>query len=307
LNLFFVDQRVDDLIDRRAVGGELRYFDPNKSLFSLLDYDIHFGALNIFNLQGNWTLENKTRLYMNLDVRKTPLLQTSNALRSYFDPLLYDQGLIQPVESIQDLINYESEDAIYTRAEELTADSRTLLLGVSRPLSDTLQVSGDITITSIGGTPQQGVADELDPTTADPTDTRNSHDYLAAVADSGTQFFYNVQMIKNDLLKQGDIGILSLRYYDTTASHTFRLGVSSRYPINNVWRINPRFDISYRENTDNSNTQLVLSPYLRMDYRLRKSFTLELEGGLSRYQDKNDLETTNFTDYFFRAGYRWDF
>ena len=46
---------------------------------------------------------------------------------------------------------------------------------------------------------------------------------------------------------------------------------------------------------------------LRMDYRLRKSFTLEFEGGLDWYEDENDGVTNRFTDYFFLAGYRWDF
>ena len=114
-------------------------------------------------------------------------------------------------------------------------------------------------------------------------------------------------MIKNNLLKEGDIGILSLRYYDTQTSNSYRLGISSRYPVNSVWRINPRFDLAYRENKDNNGTQLVLSPYLRMEYKLRKSFTLDLEGGLSWYQDKNDDQTSKFTDYYFQAGYRWDF
>jgi tetratricopeptide (TPR) repeat protein len=300
-SLYFIDQRVDDLIDRRAVGGELRYFDSNKSLFGLLDYDIHYGTLNIFSLQGNWTLDDQTRLYMNLDYRKSPLLLTSNALRSYFDPDLYGLStqVFQPVESIQDLLKFETADAIFTRAQALTADNRTLLLGVSRPLSDTLQISGDVTITSTGGTPQLGVAG---------TDNiPQSNDFVAAVPDTGTQFYYNLQVIKNDLLKQGDIGILSLRYYDTDTSNTYRMGVSSRYPINSIWRINPRFDLSYRTNKDNDNTQLVVSPYLRMEYRLRKSFTLELESGLSWYQDKNSQETSKQTDYFFLAGYRWDF
>lgn len=294
LSMFFVDQRVDSLIDRRAVGGELRYFDPNKSLYGLLDYDIQYSELNIFSLQANWTLENKTRFYGNLDVRKSPLLLTSNALRNYYypGPFSQDPPVIVPVESIDKLLDLETEDAIYARALALSADSKTLLLGVSKPFSDTLQISGDVTITSMGSTPRIGTT---------------SNSIVEAIPDTGTQFFYNLQLIKNDLLKQGDIGILSLRYYDTQTSNSYRLGVSSRYPISSVWRINPRFDLAYRENKNNNGTQLVLSPYLRMEYKLRKSFTIDVEGGLNWYQDKNDGQSSNFTDYYFQAGYRWDF
>ena len=292
---------MDDLIDRRAVGGEFRYFDQEKSLYGLLDYDIHYGELGIFAIQGNWTLSDQTRLYMNLDVRKSPLLQTSSAIRGYNDPLLFSQTpqVIEPVESIEELLDFETEDDIYTRAEELTSETRTLQFGASRPLTETLQISGDITITNTLGTPQQG--------TIDPVTDITSHDYVAEVEDTGNEYFYSLQLIKNDLLKQGDIGIFSFRYYDTQNSDTLRLGVSSRYPITNVWRINPRFDVSYRKRNDTNDTRLTLSPYLRMDYRLRRNFTLEFEGGIDWYEDENDGETSKTTDYFILGGYRWDF
>lgn len=309
LSLFLVEQRVDELIDRRAMGGELRYFEGGKSLYGLVDYDIHYGMLNIFNLQGSWAMEDETRLYMTFDYRTSPLLQTSTALNGYRDPLLYDRGVIQRVETIQDLLNYESEEAIYKRAEEMTAMMTTVTFGVNRPLSETLQISGDITLTSTGSTKEQGVAEEPDPNSQDPDNPsiRTSHDYMAAMEDTGLQSYYTFQLIKNDLLKQGDIGILSLRYYDTGTSNTFRIGASSRYPINNVWRINPRFDIAYRQVDLNNGTRLTLSPYLRMDYRLRKSFTLEFESGANWYKEESDVAKRNSTDYYFQAGYRWDF
>ncbi|MEJ2455558.1 MAG: tetratricopeptide repeat protein [Candidatus Thiodiazotropha sp.] len=307
LSLFAINQDVDGLVDRQAVGGEFRYFDQEKSLFGLVDYDTHYGALDIFALQGNWTLSDKTRVYMNLDYRKSPLLQTSNAIRNYFDPVQYDLSIFDPVDSIEELLKFQNEDYIYSRAEDLTGDTTTLTFGASQQLSSTLQITGDVTITNTKGTPQQGDDAELDPTTPDPTDTRNSNDFIAAVEDTGNEYYYNFQLIKNDLLKPGDIGIFNLRYYDTSTSNTLRLGVSSRYPITNVWRVNPRIDVSYRKRTDNDDTRLMVSPYLRMDYRLRRSFTLEFEGGFDWYKEENDLETTKFTDYFFIAGYRWDF
>lgn len=300
-SLFFIDQRVDDLIDRRAAGGEFRYFDKQKSLYGLFDYDIHYGVLNIFALQGNWTLADKTRIYMNLDYRKSPLLQTSNAIRNYYDPNLFAQSpqILDQVESVEELLQFETEEAIYTRAEALTAATQTLQIGASRPLTPSLQINGDLTITSTSGTPQLGTIDTVTSVT--------SNDYVAAVEDTGNQYFLNLQLIKNDLLKQGDIGILNMRYYNASNSNTYRVGVSSRYPITNVWRINPRFDLAYRKRTDIDDTRLTLSPYLRMDYRWRKDITLELEGGADFYREKNELESSNYANYFFIAGYRWNF
>ena len=39
---FFITQDHSGMIDRCAIGGEVRYFDPKKSFFSLLDYDVFF-------------------------------------------------------------------------------------------------------------------------------------------------------------------------------------------------------------------------------------------------------------------------
>ncbi|MEW8507668.1 MAG: SPOR domain-containing protein [Candidatus Thiodiazotropha sp.] len=282
LSLFAVEQRVDDLVDRRAIGGEVRYFDPKKSLFSLLDYDIFHEEVSIFMLQGNLRLEDDTRMYMNLDYRNTPILSTSNALSGQVDP---DTSL--PIESIEDLQNFFTDDEIYQLARDRTAETTSFSFGISHPLSETLQLSGDITVSKTGETPASGG--------------------VQATEETDNEFFYTFQVIKNDLLKKGDIGIFSLRYSDANTSDTFRLGISSRYPITNAWRINPRLNLSYRKNDDNDGSRKSVSPFLRMDYRFRKSMTFELEAGLNWFEEDDGTEVTDFTDYFFYGGYRWDF
>jgi tetratricopeptide (TPR) repeat protein len=304
LSLFFVEQRVDDLIDRRAVGGEVRYFDQNRSLFGLVDYDIFYNSLNIFMLQGNWTLESQTRLYMNLDYRNAPVLLTSNALSGENNPDLYP-GVVQPIESIEELLLFKAQDEIYERAKALTAETKTLALGVNWPLSRTLQVSGDFTMVNTSATSQLGTP--LIPGVTPDLDIPQSSDFIAAAEATGNEFFYTLQVVKNDLLKEGDIGILSLRYSDAASSNSIRFSASSRYPLTNFLRVNPKFTVSYRQNEENDGTRLQVSPFLQMDYRLRKSITLEMETGLSWYEEDDGIEVTNFTDYFFLAGYRWDF
>jgi hypothetical protein len=282
LSLFLVEQRVDDLVDRRAIGGEVRYFDPKKSLFSLLDYDIFHEELSIFMMQGNWRFENETRLYMNLDYRNSPILSTSNALSGQID-----QDTSSAIESIEELQNFYTDDEIYELARDRSAKTTSFAFGLNHPLSKTLQLSGDITVSKTGETPASGG--------------------VQATEETDNEFFYTFQVIKNDLLKQGDIGILSLRYSDANTSDTFRVGISSRYPITNTWRINPRINLSYRTNDDNDGSRKSISPFFRMDYRYRKSMTFELEGGLNWFEEDDGTEVTNFTDYFIYGGYRWDF
>jgi hypothetical protein len=221
LSVFLVEQHVDDQVDRRSIGGEVRYFDPVKSLFSLLDYDIFHQEVSILMLQGDWRFEDETRIYMNLDYRNTPVLSTSNALSGQLDP---DTSLA--IESIDELQNFFTDDEIYDLAKDRTAETTSFSFGINHPLSKTLQLSGDFTVSKTGETPASGGVE--------------------ATEETDNEFFYTFQVIKNDLIKQGDIGILSLRYSDASTSDTFRMGISSRYPITNGWRINPRLGLSYR-------------------------------------------------------------
>lgn len=164
---------------------------------------------------------------------------------------------------------------------------RTLSLGASRSLNSTLQLSGDVTVTNTGATPASGGVEEIDGT--------------------GNEYYNTLQVIKNDLIKQGDIGIFSVRYADASTSDNIRLSASSRYPVNNFWRINPKLSVAYRQNKHDDGSRLMVSTFLQMDYRVRKNLTLEVEAGMNWYKEDDGNETVNFTDSFFMAGYRWDF
>lgn len=300
LSLYFIEQRVDELVDRRAVGGEMRYFDPVRSLFSLVDYDVFYNSLNIFTLQGNWTLANQTRLYMNLDYRNSPVLLTSNALIGVSDPFT-----LQFITSIDDMRQFATDDEIYDRAEDLTAETKTVAIGANWPISPTLQISGDLTVVKTNGTPLIGIARVLDDEGIEISPP--SSDFVEATDGTDNEFFYTFQVVKNDLLKKGDIGIFSLRYADTTFSNTIQASASSRYPVTNFLRVNPKLTTSYRDNKVDDGNRLRISPFLQADYRIRKSITLEMEAGLNWFKEDDGTEVTEYTDYFFLAGYRWDF
>lgn len=282
LSLYYLSQEVDGLVDRKAAGGEIRYFTPKLSVFGLLDYDLHYSEVNTFMLQSNYTVSDQTHVYMNLDYRYSPLLQTSNALISQNDPIT-----LLPIETIAELQNFYTEDEIYALALDRTVRTRTLSLGATRALYPTLQISGDFTLSNTGGAPASGG--------------------VGAIEANGNEFFYTFQMIKNDLLKAGDIGILSLGYSDASTSQTYRVGASSRYPVNNDLRLNPKLNLAYRTAKDSDSDRFSVSPFLQMDYRLRRSVTLELEAGMDWYSENDGADTINYTDYFVYTGYRWDF
>ena len=83
--------------------------------------------------------------------------------------------------------------------------------------------------------------------------------------------------------------------------------MDTRYPIQTVWRINPKFRVDYRDNSNNDSTQWIAAPSLRIDYRWRKRYRFEIEGGGEWSTQDLSTETQDSSSWFFSLGYRADF
>ena len=275
-NTFIINQEINGITDRQAIGGEVRYFQPERSFFSLVDYDIFYSVLNTFLFVGNWTFPTKTTFNISLDYRKSPVLTTSNALISQIG-----------VNSVADLLNTFSEDEVHNLAEDRTATTKSITLGVSHPIHHKFQLSGDVTVSKLIGTPASGGVE--------------------ATPGTGNEYFLSSQIIGSSLLKEGDIAILGVRYSDTDSSKTTALNLNTRYPINRDWRINPRLRFDYRTNKDSRGTQSTIRPSFRMDYRWKRRVRFEFEAG-GEWSNENLSDQTDKTSaYFFNSGYRIDF
>ncbi len=274
-NLFYIEQQNDGLLDRRAVGGEARYFDPQRSLLGFVDYDVSYDSLNTLILLGTWTLADHTVINANIDYRNSPILTTGNAL----------QG--QAVSDLDALGKLFSESEIRSLAEDRTGRATSATLGASRPLSEKLQLSGDLTVSKIEGTNASGGVD--------------------AVAGSDTEFFGNLQWIGSNLLVSGDVTVFGLRYADTTSNHTASLSLNSRFPFRTVWRFNPRMRIDYRDNIGSNSTQWIAAPSMRIDYRWRRRYRFETEFGGEWSTEELPNDTRDSSSFYFNLGYRADF
>jgi len=274
-NAFIIEQQNDGILDRRAIGGEARYFDPVRSLLAFVDYDISYDSLNTMVLLGTWTLPDRTTINASIDYRNSPVLTTTNAL----------QG--QTLPDIDELLNSLSEDEIRQLAEDRTADVTTLTLGASHPFSDRFQMSADVTTSQLSGT--------------------NASGGIEAIPGTGNEYFYNLQFIGSNLIKTGDISVLGLRYSDTSTSNISSVNMDIRYPVMTVWRINPRMRVDYRDNSNNDSTQWIAAPSLRVDYRWRKRYRFELEGGGEWSSQELATDTEDTSSYFVSIGYRADF
>jgi tetratricopeptide (TPR) repeat protein len=275
-NTFFINQEVDDITDRRAVGGEVRFFHPKGSFFSLLDYDISHDELNTFLFSGNLFFKNRNSLNVMIDYRKSPILTTTNAI------------IGQGVESISDLLRIFSEDELRSFAKDRTATSRAYMLGGTHYFNDKFLISSNFTATKLSDTDASGG--------------------IEAFPGTGYEYFYSMQLIGSSLIKEGDIAILEFRYADTDRSDNISLSLNTRYPFDGrKWLINPRFQFDYRSNSRGSGDQVKIRPSFRLNYRVKRHLDFEFEAG-AEWNDSTFFDQEEKTwGYFIFAGYRYDF
>jgi hypothetical protein len=286
LNLFAINQEVEGIVDRQSVGGEVRYFHPQRSLFSFVDYDTSYNELNIFLINGGWTFPTKTRLNLVLDYRRSPILSTSNAL-------------IGQTKDISGLLNFLTKDEIRQRALDSTATTKSATIGIVQDLNEKYQVVAEVTVTETSGTPfiPSIPAIVVPPAVPDV-------ESVPATSSSGKQYFYLAQFIASNFFMEGDINIIELRYADTMTNDSFSFNLNLRYPFTPDFRVNPRIQTNYRKNKNDDGESVTIRPLVRIDYRWKKWLRFELEGGREWREDTTLGNTEKTTGYFATVGFR---
>jgi len=285
-NLFAINQEVEGIDDRQAVGGEIRYFDPKRSLFSFVDYDTSYDELNIFLINGGWTFPSKTRVNLVLDYRNSPVLTTSNSLSGQ-------------TKDISELLNFLTEDEVRQLARDRTATTKTATLGIVQDINKNYQVVAEVTVSETSGTPftPSIPAVVVPPAVPDVAE-------VPASTPTGKQYFYLTQFIASNFLMEGDINIIELRYADTMSNYSYSFNVNLRYPITRNFRINPRIQTNIRKTKGDDGSSLTIRPLVRVDYRWKQWLRFELEGG-REWREESSLGITNkSTGYFATVGFR---
>jgi len=274
-DIYVIEQRSHGEIDRRAVGAELRYLRNGRSVFSAVDYDIHFNTLNFAIVNGSWTYGDGGALTFSMDYRRSPLLFTDNAL------------IGQPVFGIDQLRVIYSDGEIRQLAMDRSAEAKTVTLGIAQPLSKKLSFNTDLTVSQVSATPESGG--------------------VPASPATGTEYYLSAQLIGSGLFREGDIGILGLRYADTNNMSAWLVDLNTRYPWSRTFRINPRLQVGYRQNKNNSGTELSARPSLRLYYMTRHKLQFEPEVGGEWLQSNTPTGHETTTGYYVNMGLRRDF
>lgn len=274
-NLFVIEQKIGPLLDRRAVGGDIRYLDEFQSIYAMVDYDVHFNALNAFLLNGNHRLENKTRINWSVNIRKSPYLSTRNAL------------IGQPVDSIQELQQLFITDAeILDLALDRTLESRSASVQVSMPYNETVDLSSSLTWLQLSDSPASGG--------------------VPGFASSGGQYYFNLQVTGRKVLTDFDTSYLGLRISSLKQSSIYSIYANSRIPWKEHFTINPKIRFDYRDNKDGS-SQFNISPSFRFQYQEKQHIVYAETGAIYFLNQIPSFSSQNTTILYLYLGYRYSF
>ena len=294
-NAYYINQMINGVVDRRAVGTELRYAANGKNAFGLVDYDVSYKVLNVAMLNGSWVTEGTTYTVL-LDHRRTPYLQTTNSLFG------------TPNATLQ-TINTSNESLLREQAKAVTATSDLYMAGVLHAVTKDWQLGGDVRLNRISGTSATNCLVILPGTSTlflNPNAISDAPCSLQAQPGTGNIWSYTAQAIGANFPFESTTFVANASYITSPAYRGQSLS------LNSLARLGPRlqfdtFVILYHQK-DSFNVELYrVTPTVRVDYRFLDSWTFEATGGVEKTLTDSSTQKDATTRQFFFFGLRWDF
>lgn len=275
ISVFTLNQTINNLTDRQAVGSEIKYVQKGTSIYGLFDYDIFYSVLNAFLLSGSHTTQDKTRYHWSYNQRRSPYISTRNAL------------IGQPADSLDELQNlFLTDEEILDLAIDRTLESRTSTFQISRPLNKTFDISGNLTWTNLSGAPASGgVAELIEP---------------------GSQIYFNLYLRGARLYSSADSNQVGLRVSQLSNSDVWSVYVNSQYRWANSWSVSGKLQYNDRENNNGSGQQSI-SPSFRIQYQDRTQYLYADFGAIFYTNEVSDFSDISTDIYFAYLGYRYFF
>lgn len=294
-NAYFINQMINGIVDRRAVGTELRYAGNGKNAFGLIDYDVSYNVLNVAMLNGNWVTEGTTYTFL-ADHRRTPYLQTTNAL--YGTP----QATLQS-------INATNESLLREQAKAVTATSDLLMAGLLHAVTKDWQLGGDVRFNRISGTSATNCL-VISPGTStlflNPNAITDAPCSLQAQPGTGNIWSYTAQAIGANVPFENTTFVANATYLSSPAFRGQSLMLSSMARLGQRVQFDT-FVILYHQKDSFDVDLYRVTPTIRIDYRFLDSWTFEASGGVEKTQTDSTTQKDSTTREFFFFGLRWDF
>jgi tetratricopeptide (TPR) repeat protein len=288
---FFMNQMADGLTDRRAIGGDVRYFDEVRTFYTMLDYDINFNALNAVTVQGTWQLPDQTSFSLLFDDRKAPELLTSNALLS---PRLTD--LNPPITTISQATQIFSESQLRDFAKDVTASSKQVSLSVTRPIFTKWQATADVRLTNVGALPAITVQS-----------TPGVSNTIPAQSGTGNVYTYDLIVSGTNLYSLRDVNSFIFSHLNGPQFSGNQIGYNNLTGLfKNRATLEPSLQY-YTEDDSDGNHLTRITPALRATYRILNHLSIESQFLYERSKTEGRNQNDTTSNAFYYIGYRYTF
>jgi hypothetical protein len=287
VSVYLIDQTIQGVTDRRALGAEYKYFEGKKSAYAVVDYDIYFNKPNTMMFTGTYGLESETTLNFILDYRKN--LSTRNALNGSL------------TTSVQDLLTVLNEEQLKQLALDRSVSSTYAQLGASRRLNATWQVGGDVRLAKTSGMPVSG---SLDPINGMPQPIVG---YVNGTPETGLEKTVSAQLTGTNLFTKSDFSTLGASIvtsdYVKNGESIFisnRIMFNSQYSLDSSW--------NYYQQVDNGGGNLSRHmPMMHGAYQMRQDISLDADLGFELSTTTGPNQTAINKRLFTSFGFRWNF
>lgn len=296
VSFFAVNQFIDNITERSAIGTELRYSAPNQSLFTLVDYDTLYKELNTALMIATWNIPQLLSFSVVVDHRKSPSLATSNALQAGVSASPTEP----PVETIEELLDIIDERTIRELARTSTPEYNSATIAATITTSEHIQIGGDINVANLKGTP--GLVDNTIPEENTPQVERPF-----VIDGTGDEVYMTLQLIGLDLFTANDLSIIALRFSNSNDSDRVGISIRSRHSLDNAWRIDPRISVVQQVRSDDTEI-LTTRPEIRIEYFPRKHLQFEASLGYEKSDySGSQVDNSDEESLFTTLGLIYDF
>lgn len=284
-SLYVIQQTIDGLVDRRAVGSDLRYFNGGLAVTGTVDYDVVMKGLNVATVQGNWQLADTSNWNFLYDRRAQPLLSLGNAL-FFADPTL---GVAKSVAEL--VARYAGKGGITQARQDVsdvTARSTQAQLGYTTPISKNWQVGSSVQLTNVSA--------------VDPVPSVG----FAGQAATGNQWSLSGQLIGSNLYSLRDTHVFNLSLLSAPTLKGQLLMYNNLSALNDSWQIEPSFQI-YLQRTSEGIKLRRYKPGMRVTYRMAQQLQLESSVDYELSRQSGGTTAENSGRVFYYVGGRYDF
>ncbi len=273
LQLYAMEQTYDGLIERRAIGSEISYFNDYSHYLAVMDYDVKFGEANNLMFNGSWNISEATNISMSLGYQRSPFLNASNATIGE-----YELDIKQLVNNLGSNID------VYDLALEKTALSRYGSLVVNHRLAEDHRIVGEIYHYEMSDLP--------------------SYDDFFEAPDTDANTTYGLQYIWNNALFEYDALSMGARYTtgDLISSASIYLDekLHIRENVNTVIRLRA----TRRWQDDLDRDVYSLGPGVQLNWFFTPEFMLEMELGYEWSEQQFGFDDIRIQQGFMIMGVR---